>query len=65
MKLYHYSVDSYQGAKQLTNDYKNNYVDQQYLPYELKGEKFYRPSFNGYEQKIADHMKKIKKEAEE
>ena len=25
MKLYHYSVDSYQGAKQLTNDYKNNY----------------------------------------
>ena len=25
MKLYHYSVDSYQGAKYLTNDYKNNY----------------------------------------
>ena len=25
MKLYHYSVDSYQGAAQLTNDYKNNY----------------------------------------
>jgi len=25
MKLYHYSVDSYQGAKHLTNDYKNNY----------------------------------------
>lgn len=24
MKLYHHSVDSYQGAKQLTNDYKNN-----------------------------------------
>ncbi len=25
MKLYHYSVDSCQGATQLTNDYKNNY----------------------------------------
>ena len=25
MKLYHYSVDSYQGAKHLTNDYKDNY----------------------------------------
>lgn len=25
VKLYHYSVDSYQGAKHLTNDYKNNY----------------------------------------
>ena len=25
MKLYHYSVDSYKGAKHLTNDYKNNY----------------------------------------
>lgn len=25
MRLYHYSVDSYQGAKHLTNDYKNNY----------------------------------------
>lgn len=63
----------YKGAAKLghgigykyAHDYKNNYVDQQYLPYELKGEKFYRPSFNGYEQKIADHMKKIKKEAEE
>lgn len=25
MKLYHYSVDSYKGAKHLTNDFKNNY----------------------------------------
>ena len=25
MILYHYSVDSYAGAEQLTNDYKNNY----------------------------------------
>ena len=26
MRLYHYSVDSYKGAEQLTNDYKNNYA---------------------------------------
>ena len=44
---------------------QNNYVKQQYLPYELSGEEFYHPSMNGYEQKIADHMKKIKEEAEE
>ncbi len=25
MKLYHYSVDSYDGAKRLVSDYKNNY----------------------------------------
>lgn len=48
-----------------SHNYKNNYCNQQYLPYELTGEKFYRPSFNGYEQKIIDHMKKLKDEAED
>lgn len=47
-----------------SHNYKNNYCNQQYLPYELTGETFYRPSTNGYEQKIADHMKRIKEEAE-
>ncbi len=47
------------------HDYKNNYVKQQYLPYELTDTKFYRPSNNGYEEKIKAHMKKIKDEAEE
>lgn len=62
----------YKGAAKLghgigykyAHDYKNHYVKQQYLPYELSGTEFYKPSFNGYEQKIAEHMKKIKKEAE-
>ena len=44
--------------------YKNNYVEQQYLPYELNGKEFYAPSENGYEIKIRDHMRKIKEEAE-
>ncbi len=42
------------------HDYENNYVEQQYLPYELTGREFYRPSGNGYEAKIREHMKKIK-----
>lgn len=63
----------YKGAAKLghgagykyAHDYKNNYVKQQYLPYELSGTEFYHPSFNGYEKKIREHMKKIKEEAEE
>ena len=47
------------------HDFKNDYCEQQYLPYELTGETFYHPSFNGYETKIIDHMKRIKKEAED
>lgn len=47
------------------HSYKNNYVKQQYLPYELNGKEFYKPSGNGYEAKIREHMKRIKEEAEE
>lgn len=47
------------------HEYKNNYVKQQYLPYELTGKEFYTPSQNGYEKKIREHMMRIKREAEE
>ena len=61
----------YKGAKNLgrgvgykyAHDYPNNYVVQQYLPYELNGKEFYRPSGNGYEAKIREHMKRIKEDA--
>jgi putative ATPase len=61
----------YKGAAKLghgtgykyAHDYPNHYVEQQYLPYELTGRKFYEPSWNGYEAKIREHMKKIKDEA--
>ena len=61
----------YKGAAKLghgtgykyAHDYPNNYVEQQYLPYELSGREFYKPSGNGYEQKIREHMKRIKQEA--
>ncbi|WP_051226451.1 replication-associated recombination protein A [Butyrivibrio sp. MC2013] len=44
------------------HDYPNDYVRQQYLPYELNGREFYSPSGNGYEVKIREHMKFLKKE---
>ena len=40
-------------------DYPNHYVKQQYLPYELSGREFYKPSGNGYEAKIREHMARI------
>ena len=44
------------------HDFENNYVRQQYLPDELVGRKFYRPSDNGYESSIKEYFSKIKKE---
>lgn len=63
----------YKGAAKLghgtgykyAHDYKNNYVEQQYLPYELNGKEFYQPSGNGYEVKIREHMKRLREEARE
>lgn len=60
----------YKGAAKLghgtgykyAHDYPNNYVNQQYLPYELSGKEFYHPSGNGYEVKVKEHIKRIKKE---
>ncbi len=59
----------YKGAKELDRGtgylyphlYDNNYVNQQYLPYELSGKEFYRPTNNGYELTIREHIKRIKK----
>lgn len=38
------------------HNYKNHYVEQQYLPDELVGSRFYVPSDNGYEKKIREWM---------
>ena len=62
----------YKGAAKLghgtgykyAHDYPNNYVRQQYLPYELSGQEFYTPTGNGYETKIREHMKKLREEAD-
>ena len=63
----------YKGAAKLghgvgymyAHDYDKHYVEQQYLPYELSGREFYRPSGNGYEVKIKEHMKWLKSKDEE
>lgn len=45
---------------QYPHAYQNHYVNQQYLPDGLTGEKFYEPSDNGYEKTIQEYFKKIK-----
>lgn len=58
----------YKGSKKLghgegyvyPHNYSKHYVEQQYLPYELTGSKFYRPGDIGYEKKIQEHMKWLK-----
>ena len=42
------------------HDYPNHYVEQQYLPDEVLGEKFYELSDNGYERQIKERFRKIK-----
>lgn len=62
-----YLRGSYEGAEKLgraigykyAHDYKNHYVDQQYLPDEIKDMTFYEPSDMGYEQKIREYFKMI------
>ena len=44
------------------HNYPNHYVEQQYLPTEILGEKFYEPSDNGYEHQIREYFRKIKGE---
>ena len=46
------------------HDYKNGYVDQQYLPDELVGKHYYNPKDTGsYERAIKEFMEKLKKES--
>ena len=44
---------------QYAHDYPNHYVEQQYLPTELKEKVFYQPTDNGYEKKIQEYFQKI------
>jgi putative ATPase len=64
-----YLMDAhYKGAAKLghglgykyAHNYDNHYVDQQYLPDEIKDRVFYVPSDSGYEVQIQQYFKKIK-----
>ena len=43
------------------HDYENHYVEQQYLPDEIKDKKFYEPTEIGHEKDIIEYFKKIGK----
>ena len=45
------------------HDYPNHYVEQQYLPSEILGTRFYELSDMGYEKELKNHIKKIKGES--
>lgn len=49
---------------QYAHDFKNHYVQQQYLPDALVGTQFYEPTEMGYEKKIREHLERIHREAE-
>lgn len=58
----------YKGAAKLghgigykyAHDYPNHYVQQQYLPDEIKEMKFYEPTEMGYEKQIKEHLERLK-----
>lgn len=57
----------YAGAKDLghsgylyAHDYSRHYVDQQYLPDELVGRRYYQPTQQGYERKIGEWLDYLK-----
>lgn len=45
---------------QYAHDFPNHYVEQQYMPSEISGERFYHLSDMGYEKVLKEHMRKIK-----
>lgn len=47
---------------QYAHDYPHHYVEQQYLPDEIKGEKFYEPSEQGYEKTLKEYMEFIRRD---
>lgn len=44
------------------HDYPNHYVQQQYLPDEIKDEHFYFPTDNGHEKEIQEYFRRIRKD---
>ena len=60
----------YKGAQKLgrgtgykyAHDYPGHYVEQQYLPDEIKDARFYEPGVLGYEKKIKEHLEELRKQ---
>ena len=68
----HLQDKHYKGAEKLghglgykyAHDYRNHYVEQQYLPDGMEQDQFYYPTEMGYEKNINEHMDWIRREAE-
>jgi len=64
----HLKDASYSGAKKLGHGmgykyphaFEGNYIEQQYLPDELEGTRYYEPTQNGYEKTISEHLNNLK-----
>lgn len=64
----HLQDSHYKGAAKLghgigykyAHDYPEHYVEQQYLPSEIKDMKFYEPTEIGYEKNIKEHLNRLK-----
>lgn len=64
----HLQDSHYKGAAKLghgigykyAHDYSEHYVEQQYLPNEIKDMKFYEPTEIGYEKNIKEHLNRLK-----
>lgn len=52
----------YGGGYQYPHDFEGHYVAENYLPEGLRGERFYEPSNNGYEQKHKERIESIRSE---
>ena len=68
----HLQDSHYKGAAKLghgigykyAHDYPEHYVEQQYLPSEIKDMKFYEPTEIGYEKNIKEHLNRLKNRKE-
>ena len=64
----HLRDSHYAGAKKLghgrgyqyPHKFPGHWVDQEYLPENLKGRRYYEPSNSGVEKKIAEHLRKLR-----
>ncbi|MGM0688621.1 MAG: replication-associated recombination protein A [Bacillota bacterium] len=65
---FHLKDSSYPGAKRLghgigylyPHDYPGHYIEQEYMPQELAGKKFYRPTEQGMEKQIRIYLEQVR-----
>jgi putative ATPase len=55
---------NYSKGYKYAHDYEGNYVEQDYLPEEIKDKKFWAPQNNAQEKKIQEHLDRFRKKTE-